>query len=216
MTARLDHLVIAAASLEEGRAWVLRRLGVDVPPGGRHPRMGTVNAVLRISALDDPVYLEVIAIDPEAPPPDRPRWFGLDDFAGPPRLVHWVARSDGLEADVARATHPPGTIHPMTRGALSWRITIPDDGHLPGEGLLPTLIQWPGGQPHPATHMVDGGGVRLLGLELQAPDPGGLRAALNAIPVNLAHGPVSVLEAAGPVRLIARLRTPGGVVSLSG
>lgn len=213
MTARLDHLVIAAASLTEGVAWAERRLGVAVPAGGRHGRMGTHNALLRLSDVDDPVYLEVIAVDPEGEPPGRPRWFGLDKFTGAPRLVHWVARSDDVAADAGRCPEPLGPVHPMSRGDLSWRITIPDDGHLPGDGLVPTLIQWPAGRPHPAISMADAG-VRLLGLELQAPDPDALGAALHAIPVNLAHGPVSVLSEPGPARLLARLRTPAGVVTL--
>ena len=30
----------------------------------------------------------------------------------------------------------------MTRGALSWRLTVPDDGHMPGGGTIPHVIEW--------------------------------------------------------------------------
>ena len=43
--------------------------------GGEHPRMGTHNLLLR---LGDSVFLEVLSPNPDAPPPSRPRWFGLD------------------------------------------------------------------------------------------------------------------------------------------
>ncbi|WP_393939598.1 VOC family protein [Piscinibacter sakaiensis] len=58
--------------------------------GGAHPHMGTHNRLLR---LGDHCYLEVIAIDPAAPPPARARWFGLDRLApdAAPRLARRTA-----------------------------------------------------------------------------------------------------------------------------
>ena len=100
MLTRLDHLVVAAASLEEGRAYVADRLGVDVPVGGEHRMMGTHN---RVMTLGDGVYLEIIAINPELDAPDVPRWFGLDDpavrvsIAASPRLLTWAVNTDDLE-----------------------------------------------------------------------------------------------------------------------
>ena len=70
-----DHLVLAARDLDRGGAWLEDRLGVALTAGGRHSRMGTHN---RLLSLGENFYLELIAIDPQAPPPDRPRWFGLD------------------------------------------------------------------------------------------------------------------------------------------
>ncbi len=77
------------AALADGVAWVEATLGVPMQPGGRHPTMGTHNALLRLGRS---AYLEVIAIDPDAPPPSRPRWYGLDDLApdAPARLATWV------------------------------------------------------------------------------------------------------------------------------
>src|SRR5204862_2458991 len=92
-TTELDHLAIAAHTLEQGLAHVRDALGVDMPYGGKHPRMGTHNHLLR---LGERVYVEVIAIDPSAPAPSRPRWFQLDDPAlqaelrVAPQLVTWV------------------------------------------------------------------------------------------------------------------------------
>ena len=92
----LDHLVIGARSLEEGRSFVADLLGVSPVAGGTHPHMGTHNVLL---SLGGSVYLEVIAVDPEAEPPDRPRWFSLDNpnilqvLKQGPRLLTWVART---------------------------------------------------------------------------------------------------------------------------
>ena len=72
---RIDHIAVTAPSLALGAAWLEQVLGVAPQPGGEHPLMGTHNVLLR---LGDDVYLEVIAADPRAAAPARPRWFGLD------------------------------------------------------------------------------------------------------------------------------------------
>jgi hypothetical protein len=104
--------------------------------------MGTHN---RLLGLGEGLYLELIAIDPQAPPPGRPRWFGLDrpqDLpADRPRLLHWVARSDDIAREAAASGEDLGEI-------LSWSAaTIA--GASPCRpmatcraGLVPTLIQW--------------------------------------------------------------------------
>ena len=76
MTARVDHLVVAAASLEEGVAWCEATLGVVPGPGGEHPLMGTHNRLLRIATVDYPrAYFEIIAIQPGRAPQRARRWF---------------------------------------------------------------------------------------------------------------------------------------------
>ncbi|MBQ2648544.1 VOC family protein [Achromobacter dolens] len=157
MKLALDHLVVAAADLDSGTRHVADLLGIAPTGGGAHPRMGTHNRVLGMAGG---LYLEVIAIDPDAPAPQRPRWFGLDQpamrarLAEGPFLAHWAARVEA-PADLSawQARHPDriAPAIPMTRGDLRWRLTVPDDGSLPawreagataGDGLLPTLIQW--------------------------------------------------------------------------
>lgn len=88
----LDHLVVAARDLDSGARWLERQLGVPLVPGGAHVLMGTHNRLLRLAG-GERLYLELIAIDPAAAPPSRPRWFGLDDpalqarLAGRPRQI---------------------------------------------------------------------------------------------------------------------------------
>ena len=101
--------------LAEGIAWVRERLGVDPRPGGAHERMGTHNYLMR---LGEKLYLEVIAVDPAAPDPGRPRWFDLDRDATA-GLRTWVARTDDIAACAWQ-----GTPERMTRGALHWMISV--------------------------------------------------------------------------------------------
>jgi Glyoxalase-like domain len=182
-TLALDHIAIAAARLGEGIDFVEETLGVRMPLGGKHPIMNTHNAVMR---LGEGFYLEVIAVDPEAGPAHRPRWFGLDDprlqarlASLGPELVAWIVRSDDLAGTLQAAEGELGEALPMSRGAMTWQIGVAATGRPARGGLLPTAIQWPQGE-HPTQRMADLG-VRFGGLTLRAPKPEPLRVALSRI-----------------------------------
>jgi hypothetical protein len=217
MSVVLDHLIIAAANLAQGVAWCEATLGVTPGPGGRHPLMGTHNRLLKIATQAFPgAYLEIIAIDPDAPAPGRVRWFGLDEPAlqaqlqQGPQLIHLVARSTMLDMHrwgLITVGHKPGDPVAASRetpaGTLSWEILVRDDGRLDCGGALPTLIQWKG--PHPADAMPDSG------VTLQA-------LALHGVPERarqvLRLAGVQVLATPGPA-LTATFATPTGNLTLS-
>lgn len=185
MTIALDHLVIAAPTLEAGAQHVTDALGVTPQPGGAHPGMGTHNCLL---GLFGGIYLEVIAIDPEAPAPTR---------------------------------IPP--VIPMTRGDLRWRITVPQDGSLPawpaddadgtdgpatpGDGILPTLIQWDV-STHPSSRLPNQG-LALRSLRARHPQAARLAEALQWL-----GGTQFVPEASTLAELSAEIETPDGVRTL--
>lgn len=156
-TIKLDHLVVAAATLDTGVAWVRERLGVTVPKGGAHDHMATHNCVGRIG---DDIYLEIIAINPDDTP-DRTRWFSMDEPSFRARLDregaflhHWAVNTSDMAATLSGARHAPGNAMDMSRGNLHWKITVRDDGVLAGDGLIPTVIEWPD-IPHPSRNMTN-------------------------------------------------------------
>ena len=209
--AALDHLVVAAVTLEQGEDYVEARVGVRPKRGGQHVAMGTHNSLLQ---LGERRFIELIAIDPDGVAPSRPRWFGLDTaamrevLAAGPRLIHWVARCDDLDAVRRVLRIDPGRVHDMSRGSYNWRITIPDDGHLPGAGVVPTLIQWSDAR-HPAENLPDSG-LRLIALSAAHPEPAVIRAVLGALA--LADPPKVTFGT--PARLAAMLKTPRGTITL--
>ncbi|KQW46359.1 MULTISPECIES: VOC family protein [unclassified Roseateles] len=184
MSMALDHLVVGAASLDEGVAWCERVLGVAPQPGGKHALMGTHNRLLLISGPNHPrCYLEVIAIDPDAPPPGRPRWFDLDQPAlrqrlgDGPGLIHWVARVPNLDAALAcwrSEGVDAGAAVKASRGNLTWRIALREDGRRLRREALPVLIEW--GEAHPTDNLPDQG-VQLLGFDARD----GLKARLRTL-----------------------------------
>lgn len=199
---QLDHLAIAAATLDEGVAMVEAAFGVTLAPGGTHAAMGTHN---RLLSLGPNLYLEVIAIDPTAHKPDRPRWFDLDHFTGPPRLTNWILGCADLDRALEIAPPGTGSIMDLRRGDLDWRITIPDSGILPFDGIAPALIQWTG-TAHPAARLPDAG-CRLRMLTVRHPDADALAGHFPGLPdVRFATGPEPGLQAV--------FDTPRGLVTL--
>ncbi len=232
LTTTLDHLVVAARTLEEGRAWCRDALGVDAAGGGKHAGLATHNALLRLGAANERRYLEIIAIDPTAGAATYPRWFGLDlvsvqqEIALGPRLVAWVARCGGYTAlgdgtnstnAEAAAIHTlaatPGyaanVVRAASRADFRWRFAFTPDGERIAGGVLPHLIQWDVAT-HPSEHLPDSG-VRLSSLLLGAPSPDATSAMLAAL--KFSDADVHAAQSAAP-QLVATLITSNGIVTL--
>lgn len=207
----IDHLVVTAPSLEIGAAYVRSTLGVAPQAGGEHVRMGTHNLLLR---LGDALYLEVIAANPRAPAPARPRWFALDtlDRDAAAALTSWVVRTPAIQASAAASSERLGSIEAMSRGTLDWRITIPADGLPPLDGLAPALIEWQT-EVHPAARLADHG-LSLLGLELFHAEPQRVSRLLSSLEI---EGPIAVAAppAGRAAYLVAHIDTPQGLRLLS-
>ena len=203
----LDHILWAVPDLERGMAEIEKLTGVKPKIGGRHPGVGTHNALL---ALGDKVFLEVIAPDPSQ---DRFSSFGLlVKGIEQPRLLSWVARTTDARrlSELAQKNGLlPGVILALSRRrpdgtSVSWR-TVTIGGH-PYGPLIPYFIEWRS-EEHPAE--MSPGGCRLLRFEIETPDPRGVLATLEKLGLHL-----PVIE--GPKgRLKASLETPKGRISLS-
>ena len=123
---------------------------------------GTHNRLLKIATPAFPLaYLEIIAIDPAAPP-QRRRALVRAGRAGAAAAAGGIAAPDprrGAHRDAGRA--PPGACsaagldpgepvqasRDTPQGRLAWQILVRADGRLPCGGALPTLIQWEGDAP---------------------------------------------------------------------
>lgn len=234
--ARVDHVVVAATTLEEGAAWCEATLGASPGPGGKHALFGTHNRLMRIeSEAFASAYLEIIAVDPEAPPPARPRWFGLDEGVTRrrlaergPQLLHLVVRTTSLDAHLAALAAQgldAGVALAASRqtphGLLQWRIAVRPDGQLLFGGAWPTLIEWPadastGRVLHPAAAMAASpvrlSEVTLAGLPSAAIGVLGL-AGVGFVAQSPWPAAGDAVTAAGALRI--GLETPRGRVTLA-
>lgn len=230
MKTQIDHLVVAAASLEQGVAWCEATMGITPGPGGEHEKYGTHNRLFKVATPAHPLaYLEIIAINPAAVIPPRARvarWFDLDDpalqkaIAKEPRLITFVASSDDVKAarhvlrtqgiergQIVHASRSSG------KGTLHWQITVREDGQRLFNGTLATLIQW--GKPdateplqlHPRNSLPRSG-VSLQSLAISHPSAAKLHTAYDAL------GLQGLAIDQGAANLVATLHTPKGVVQL--
>jgi hypothetical protein len=210
---KLDHLTVIAPELAEGVAHVRRCLDLDIPYGQRHAYMGTHNHLLQLGGT---VYLEIVAVDPGAEPPSRRRWFGLDDpwkvrreWDAGRRLRGWVARTDDMDAVLKGREARFGRKVALPFGAPSFDFAIPDDGSLPLDGALPSLIDRRG-RPRSMASIPDLG-ARLRSFSLEHPEGDALLALLREIGVD--HPPV--VTRGDAFRFRARIETPAGIKKLS-
>ncbi len=230
MKTQIDHLVVMAASLDQGVQWCEDTLGITPGPGGEHEKYGTHNRLFKIASPHFPLaYIEIIAINPAAVSPKRAqvsRWFDMDNtvlqkaVTQGPRLVHFVSSTE----DIKSARHVLRTqgiergqvVHASrksSKGTLNWQITVREDGERLFNGCLPTLIQW--GKPdateplrlHPRNSLPRSG-VTLQSLTVSHPSGVKLQAAFDAI------GLADIAIETGPANLVANLQTPKGLVQL--
>jgi hypothetical protein len=204
---KVDHLVYATPDLNRGVEEIEKLLGVRATPGGQHPGLGTRNALI---ALGPTTYLEIIAPDPEQPPPAKPRPFGIDSLKES-RLVAWFVKSDDLQRLRAEALGKGVRLGEVRSGSrrrpdgvqLSWQFT--DPSVLVADGIIPLFIDW-GESSHPAHTAAKG--ATLVSLRAQHPDVQGVRGMLRDLGIDL---PVS--QGQSPM-LMAIIEGPRGRVEL--
>ena len=202
----IDHLLWAVPELEEGCRQIARWTGVQPTPGGRHPGVGTHNALL---SLGQGIYLEIIA-----PDPTQDRFSGLGELLRDlqtPTLLTWCALSwdiekTGLRARSAGLTsqYPFAMSRRRPDGVdLNWRILLVEDH--PFGPLLPFFIQWDSPE-HPSQGPASG--CTLEDFRLYHPAPSAVGVTLETLGLRM-----SVEEKETP-GLWARLETPNGPVEL--
>ena len=233
MPTQIDHLVVAATSLEQGVQWCEALFGITPALGGEHALFGTHNRLFKIATPKfSMAYFEIIAINPEAVRSKKTttlhphRWFDLDNselqksISKEPRLIHFVASTPDIKAarmalrmegiDRGPAIHAE---RQTSKGLLHWQISVRADGQRLFDGALPTLIQW--GKPdateplrlHPR-NTLPRSGVTLQNIDITHPSAEKLQTAYASIGLN----GISISE--GPANIKATLKTPKGIVVL--
>lgn len=210
---KIDHLVIGANDLEQGVAFIKDKLNVTLPQASKHADMSTHNCV---APTGNDSFIEILSIDPDAAEPNRARWFDMDNpvvknkFKQSPCAYHWVVGTNDLDAVIANSPISLGEVVKFTRGDRSWRLTIPEDGSLQEEGLIPTFIEWSPGA-HPSTGMGDLG-IKLEEVVLTHPKPDWLIDLLTKLGVNQL---TTVIEGANKGIMFKIKSEMTGVVNIS-
>jgi hypothetical protein len=203
----IDHLVWAAADLDEGMAAVAQLLGVVPVRGGVHPGGGTRNALVSFGAR---CYLEIIAPDPAQDVRDTPaEWMGK---LARPGLVTWAAGVRNLESLLPKARQlgvRTSGVLAMSRKTvagetLRWKVL-----RLSRHGLgpvIPFFIDWLD-SPHPSAGL--DAACSFKGLSVAHPKAEEVRRIFEAFEID------AELAANGHVSISARVACPKGKVTLA-
>lgn len=130
----IDHVLIAVDDLEIAIE-TYERLGFQVLRGGKHPKMGTHNALV---PLADGTYLELIGIFDQTLAEDAAP-FIVAALKNENRLARFVLESDNLDADVAEIRARGFDIGDAQAGErerpdgqrVAWRAAFPSDPRFP-------------------------------------------------------------------------------------
>jgi hypothetical protein len=207
MSLTLDHVIYAGRELVPMMREFANLTGVTPAIGGRHPGLGTMNA---LASLGADVYFELLAVDPSQPPGDN--WGARIAALALPRLFGYMLKCRELEVaqktllehgiaadlfDASRQTQEGTT--------LRWRLLVPHDN--PFGDFVPKCIDWLD-TVHPATTSVPG--CSFESFEMGHPNADGLRSLLRALGSDLA------VECADRPYLRLRIGTPRGRLILTG
>ncbi len=206
-TAAVDHLVLGAADLDQGIAWVEKTTGVKAIFGGIHPGAGTRNALLSFGGRQ---YLEIIAPDP-AQSQTIGRFGDLKSLSSP-RLLTWAASTNDINAVAQKARAAGSEIDGPRDGSrarpdgkmLRWK-TMSVKTEL--GGVIPFFIEWGAEVVHPSSDSPKG--CRLTTLEFEHPEPQKVSEMLQKLGVE------AKVKRGTEARLKAVITSPKGKVELN-
>ena len=164
---KLDHIVIGAFTLEEGTEFVESKLQSKLSDIGYHENLGTHNRVIRI---DDNVYLEVIAINPQSRNLKVRNCFNLDNstlqskLKKSPQIISYVIENNDI--NILKYYDP---FFEVSRANYRWQFAMPSykknilNDDIIESGIIPSLISWK--SENPILHMKKNQ-FELIGFEI--------------------------------------------------
>ena len=182
---QVDHVLFGVPALQEGISLIHSLLGTSPVLGGKHPGVGTHNALL---SLGPRTYLEVIAPDPSQEVAKQDLPYGLADLKEP-KLITWAVRPANWRVHV-RQTELLGLETSLRNGSrmrpdgmlLEWQSALLSPPvKFEGQeltGLLPFAIEWHSSQ-HPADSAP--GNIHLESLALMHPCPNVLARLIDRL-----------------------------------
>ena len=209
MKSELDHVLWGVADLDQGMSAFAKMTGVMPQVGGRHPGIGTRNALV---SLGETIYFEIIAPDPAQ---HLQGTLGGELASLPaPTLMAMALRAPDL-ARIAAAYDAHGIASErLDEGRttpqgerLSWSLCEPAYDLKPMDPRRPFYIDWKG-TPHPSRSAP--AGCRYKSITVSGPDAAETRKLWAEL------GVPAELKQADRHQIMLLLTTPQGEVRFDG
>ena len=201
-----DHFLLGCSSLETGIQFIKDKTGVEAVRGGKHPNVGTHNALI---SLGERVYLEIIAPDPDAKSLIEDYAFLKEMTA--PALFMWAAHTDNMDDLLKRIQQAgyknsgisPGSRQRTDSSLLKWRsLSV----HTDIKEVIPFFIEWDQSSKHPSIDSPKGCSIESF--EIEYPEPEKLKKLFTQLQID-----VPVKKGIIP-SLRLKINSPKGIVSL--
>lgn len=199
----LDHILYAVPNLQKGIADFEKLTGVRPAYGGKHPKLGTHNALV---SLGEEIYLELIAPDPDRGIPFENMIFDIGKINAP-KIITWAARStdiNELGAKIQILGIEDGKRITEDGAVLKWK-TARMTEFTDHSGIVPFVIQWVSA-PHPASTAPRG--CELLQFSAEHPSPDKFSKLSSELSFSF-----KIAESQS-VRLKVKINSPKGVIEI--
>jgi len=201
-----DHFLLGCSSLETGIQFMKDKTGIEAVKGGKHPNIGTHNALL---SLGEKVYLEIIAPDPEAKSLIEAYSF-LKEMTTP-TLFMWAARTDKMDDLLKRVQGAgyknsgiiPGSRQRADASVLKWRSLLVETDIT---SVVPFFIEWDINSKHPAIDSPKG--CTIDSFEIEYPETEKLKTVFTQLQIDVP------LKKGTKASLHLKINSPKGTVSL--
>ncbi len=201
-----DHFLLGGSSLEAGIQFMKDKTGIEAVRGGKHPHIGTHNALL---SLGEKVYLEIIAPDPDANSLIEAYTF-LKEM-NTPAIFMWAARTDKMDdllkrvqaAGYKNSGISPGSRQRADASILKWRSLSVETGI---NSVVPFFIEWDKSSKHPAIDSPKG--CTIKSFEIEYPDPEKIKDVFTQLQIDVP------LKKGTKASLQLKINSPKGTVSL--
>lgn len=189
--ASFDHIIFAVSNLEAGIKIIKDKTGVEAVIGGKHPHIGTQNALL---SLGKDVYLEILAPDPNGKLIKEYEFIkGLHEG----KLIQWAAHTNDIDTLLKAANENGFKNSGINAGqrntpegkTLNWKTLMVETRV---DEVMPFFIQWGSDTPHPATTSPKG--CTLTSVTLSHPDAALVKRTFKTFGIqnDVANGAVGI------------------------
>lgn len=149
----LDHIVVTVGDLNYGIEIFKNQLGCELVFGGKHPHLGTHNALLILENSKLNVYLELISIDPHNNNSYSSYPFGLDKLnkSNELRLASWAVRTINMDNTLEKIYNLDKKYYSIlkTYGSrvnngikMEWNVAKTEQINDHNSKILPFLMEW--------------------------------------------------------------------------